>query len=96
MVRAYGMSDDLVEIEGDEYPYDEVGCYDRDVKIWFDDGTVICVGYGKQDLAVWYIEVEEKGSAKSELEICEDEDADIYSDIFEIDANFVRCEVISK
>lgn len=96
MVRVYGMSDDLVEIEGAEYPYDEVECYDRDVKIWFDDGTVIRVGYGKKDLAVWYIEVEEKGSAKSELEICEDEDSDIYSDIFEIDANFVRCEVISK
>lgn len=51
MVRVYGMSDDLVEIEGAEYPYDEVGCFDSDVRIWFDDGTVIRVGYGKPNLA---------------------------------------------
>lgn len=96
MVRVYGMSDDLVEIEGAEYPYDEVGCFDSDVRIWFDDGTVICVGYGKQNLGVWFIEVEEEGSANNELFICEDEDEEIYSDIFDIDANFLRCEVIHK
>lgn len=96
MVRVYGMSDDLVEIEVAEYPYDEVGCFDSDVRIWFDDGTVIRVGYGKQNLGVWFIEVEEEGSANNELFICEDEDAEIYSDIFDIDANFVKCEVIHK
>ena len=96
MVRVYGMSDDLVEIEGAEYPYDEVGCFDSDVRIWFDDGTVIRVGYSKPNLGVWFIEVEEEGSANSELFICEDENADIYSDIFEIDANFLKCEVIEN
>lgn len=96
MVKVYGYSDDLVEIDGAPYPYDEVGCYDRDVRIWFDDGTVIRVGYGKQELAVWYIEVEEKGTAKSELQICEDEEAEIYSDIFEIEADFLKCEAIGE
>lgn len=96
MVRVYGMSDDLVEIEGAEYPYDEVGCFDSDVRIWFDDGAVIRVGYGKPNLGVWFIEVEEEGSASNELFICEDEDEEIYSDIFDIDANFLRCEVIHK
>lgn len=62
MVRVYGMSDDLVEIEGAEYPY----------------------------------EVEEEGSANNELFVCENEDDDICSDIFDIDANFLRCEVIHK
>lgn len=94
MVRVYGMSDDLVEIEGAEYPYDEVGCFDSDVRIWFDDGTIIRVGYAKPNLAVWYIEVEQEGSANTNLLICEDENADIYSDIFDIDAKFVKCEVL--
>lgn len=94
MVRVYGMSDDLVEIEGAEYPYDEVGCFDSDVRIWFDDGTIIRVGYAKPNLAVWYIEVEQQGSANTNLLICEDENADIYSDIFDIDAKFVKCEVL--
>lgn len=96
MVRVYGVSDDLVEIEGAEYPYDEVGCFDSDVRIWFDDGTVIRVGYGKPNLAVWFIDVEEEGSANTDLFICEDENADIYSDIFDIDANFIKCEVIPR
>ena len=39
MVKIYGCSDDLVEIEGSKYPEDEIGCYDSDVKIWFSDGT---------------------------------------------------------
>lgn len=96
MVRVYGMSDDLVEIEGAEYPYDEVGCFDSDVRIWFDDGTIIRVGYSKPNLAVWYIEVEQEGSANTNLLICEDENADIYSDIFDIDAKFVKCEVLDE
>lgn len=96
MVRVYGMSDDLVEIEGAEYPYDEVGCFDSDVRVWFDDGTIIRIGYGKPNLAVWYIKIEEKGTANAALYICTDEDANIYSDTFEIDAKFVKCEVVNK
>lgn len=96
MVRVYGASDDLVEIEGAEYPYDEVGCFDSDVRIWFDDGTIIRVGYGKNNLAIWFIEVEKEGLANTNLFICEDETANIYSDIFEIEAKFLKCEVIHK
>jgi hypothetical protein len=35
-----------------------------------------------------------KGDAKQKLTICDDEDAEIYSDIFEIDADFDKCTVI--
>ena len=31
MVKVYGVSDDLVEIEGSSYWEDEIGCYDKDV-----------------------------------------------------------------
>lgn len=31
MVKIYGVSDDLVEIEGSDWPEDEIGCYDQAV-----------------------------------------------------------------
>lgn len=93
MVKVYGCSDDLVEIEGSTYEEDEIGCYDRDVLIYFTDGTVIRVHYGKPDLGVWKITVEERGSAPQILTECVDEDADIYSDMFEISAEIRKHEV---
>lgn len=95
MVRVYGYSDDLVEIEGSNYCEDEIGCYNQDVIIAFEDGTQIKVGYGKGDLAVWYIILEREGTAEYNLYICNDEDADIYSDIFEINSEITchRLEV---
>lgn len=86
MVRVYGCSDDLVEIEGSNYYEDEIGCYNQDVIISFEDGTQIRIGYGKGDLAVWYIIVEGEGTSEYNLYICSDEDADIYSDILEINS----------
>ena len=85
MVKIYGASDDLVEIEGSAVEQ-EIGCYEQDVRIRFLDGTIIRVGYPKEDMAVWWIEVEADGTAERTLTICEDEDADIYSDVFEIDS----------
>lgn len=96
MVKVYGCSDDLVEIENSKYKEDEIGCYGKDVRIRFIDGTVIRVGYPKKNIAVWFIEVENKGSAKQFLGICEDEDADIYSDVFEIDSEIRSHSVIKK
>lgn len=96
MIKVYGCSDDLVEIEGSVYKEYEIGCYYKDVRIRFIEGTVIRVGYPKKDIAVWFIEVEKKGTAKQFLEICEDEDADIYSDVFEIDSEIRSYSVIKK
>ena len=94
--KVYGMSDDLVEIETDQniYPFDEIGCFDSMVRILFTDDTVIEVEYGKEGKGIWKIEVTHKGNAKQKLTICDDEDADIYSDIFESDADFDECIVI--
>lgn len=94
MVKIFGYSDDLVEIEGSNYEEDEIGCYDQDVRIWFKDGTIIRIGYGKPNMAVWYIQIEQKGSAEQMLKICEDENDDPYSDIFWIDAGIKRHRVI--
>ena len=94
MVKVYGASDDLVEIENSEYKEDEIGCYDHDVRIHFLDGTVIRVGYSKDGLAIWWIEIEKQGTAEHKLIICDDEDARIYSDIFEIDSEIKSHSVI--
>lgn len=96
MIRVFGCSDDLVECEGAEYPNDEIGCFERDVLITFSDGTTIMVGYPKPGIAVWWIEVERRGTAEQTLTRCFDEDADIYSDIFEIDSDVEHVSVIPK
>lgn len=96
MVKVYGASDDLVEIENTKYKEDEIGCYDHDVRIRFLDGTVIRVGYPKEGLAIWWIEIEKQGTAEQKLTICDDEDAKIYSDIFEIDSEIKSHSVIKQ
>jgi len=96
MIRVYGCSDDLVEIEGAKYPNDEVGCYEKDVRIEFEDGSVIRVGYPKDGLAVWWIKYEHIGTARADFDECVDEDADIYSDIFYIDSKVKKVDVIDK
>ena len=93
MIRVYGYSDDLVEIENSTYEEDEIGCYGRDVLLYFVDGTVIRVHYGKPGLGIWKITVQEQGSAPQILTECEDADADIYSDIFEISAEIWKHEM---
>ena len=96
MVKVYGASDDLVEIENSQYKEDEIGCYDHDVRIRFLDGTVIRVGYPKDGLSIWLIEIEKQGTAEHKLSICDDEDARIYSDIFEIDSEIKSHSVIKQ
>lgn len=97
MVKVYGASDDLCEIENSKYKEDEIGCFDKSVKIVFTDGTRILVSYPKTpELAVWKIEVLDKGTAYSRLTECFDEDAKIYSDVFEIDAEIVRHTLVRR
>ena len=93
MIRVYGASDDLVEIEGSQYEAAEIGCYNGAVQIGFVDGTQILLTYGKCDLAIWKIEVLVQGARPYELTLCNDEGAEIYSDIFEIDAEVAWHEV---
>lgn len=95
-IKVYGASDDLVEIEGSSYKENEIGCFENDVRIRFTDGTVIRVGYPKDGLSVWWIEVEKTGKAYHFLEECVDENAQIYSDCFYIDAEIKSHSVIKQ
>jgi hypothetical protein len=89
MTKVYGYSDDNLVIEGAPYPADEIGCFDCEVKVRFSDGTLIKAQYGKDNKGIWGIEVIEKGTAAQKLIECFDEDAELYSDVFEIDADYV-------
>lgn len=96
MIKVYGCSDDLVEVEGAPYPYDEIGCFERNVRIWFSDGTEILVGYPKEEGAIWWINRIKQGDADQAMLFCHDEDAEPYSDILWIDSEFVRAELVRK
>lgn len=96
MIRVYGYSDDNLVLDGAPYPADEIDCFEQDVIVDFDDGTQIRAGYSKPNLDVWYIKVEKQGTAKQELTECFDEDAELYSDIFEIDAKYVKHRKVDK
>lgn len=79
-MRVYGASDDLIEVEG----VGEHGCYadaEKGVYVFLSDGTDLLVRYGKEIGAIWAIEVLAKGSAFERLDVCLDEDAEIYSDV---------------
>lgn len=96
MAKVYGYSDDIVCVEHIEGGCTEIDCFDHDVGIRFEDGTVIRVGYPKNGMAVWWIEVETDGVAYSDLKECTDEDAKIYSDVFTIDAEIESYCVLDR
>lgn len=93
MTRVYGHSDDTVEIIGSDYPETEIPCFDSDVRICFTDGTIIRLYYGKGDKAIWQCIVEQEGDQPHFTVICDDEDARIYSDIFQTEAEVLWHEV---
>lgn len=84
-VKIYGQSDDLIEIKNDKN-FDEIGCFNQTTTIWFSDNTIIAVKYGKDGKGIWEIKEIQGGHAPRKLTSCYDEDADVYSDIFEIEA----------
>ena len=96
MIRIYGYSDDLVEVERDGQFHKEVDAYDVDIRFEFSDGTQIRVGYCKPELGIWYIIVEKQGSAEQTLDVCLVQDEESYSDEFRIDAEIVAMEAVPQ
>lgn len=83
--KIHGASDDLIEFIGDVYG--EVGHYsgskdDNPCLVVLSDGTLLAVNYGKPALGgVWSVTAINKGTLFDRIDTCEDEDADIYSDV---------------
>lgn len=75
--KVYGCSDDLVEIEGDvtgEVPAS------KGALLIFSDDTLLELKYGKDNKAIWGIDLLQAGSLFAGLTICLDEESDLYSD----------------
>lgn len=92
-VTIYGYSDDLVEIENSQYKEDEIDCYDKAIRFYFVDGTIISICYAQG--GVWKITHEAIGKAWYELTRCEDDDDDAYSDVFKIDSEIISYKVFT-
>lgn len=61
MVEICGGGDSYVFIDNSTYEFDVIWCYNSDVRIQFDDGTVLLMG--RDDDGCWVAFVENKGSA---------------------------------
>lgn len=79
--KIYGCSDDLVEFRGDIE--DEIGAYMAQGKgLLLSDGTVLECSYPKTpDLGVWGFKLVRTGRLFDRIEECNDEDAEVYSDV---------------
>ena len=83
--KVYGASDDLIEFEGDVRG--EVGAsfhrgYEAEGDlVFFSDGTLLNVKYGKADMAVWRIIVITGGKLFQRVEPCYSENAIPWSDV---------------
>lgn len=88
MIKVYGASDDLVEIEGDIE--EEFGAYDCKGYLMFSNGVLLTIEYG--DMGIWRIECLADPNNVVEIEKCPpNDDDDPYSDIANIkdDIKFV-------
>ncbi|MDD5358240.1 MAG: hypothetical protein PHX80_03785 [Candidatus Nanoarchaeia archaeon] len=84
MTKIYGRSDDLIEFEGDFFgEYGKCGTDESEhgVLCVVSDGTHLEVKYGKGGAGIWEVKLLKTGDLFDRIEPCEDEDADIYSDI---------------
>ena len=82
--KVYGKSDDLVDFDGDVWG--EVGCFgtddsERGVLVVFSDGTMLEVKYGKLGQGIWGINALKRGPLLDRIDLCDDADAEIYSDV---------------
>lgn len=77
MLKIYGTSDDLIEIEGQME--DEINIYDCGLKIEFTDGTIVQFDYSSD--GIWECVAINKGDKFDYIEEHDPMDEDNYSDI---------------
>ena len=86
MVKIYGSSDDLVCLDNSNYGVDVKG-----VRLFLDDDTILVVRYTN---GIWRIEIERKGTAPYQHEVCAGNDEADYSDIFCTESDVIAHEII--
>lgn len=81
MVKIYGVSDDLIEIEGDIRQ--EIEAYEQVKHICLSDGLIVKINYDGE----WNIKIVKKGDSPVKYTPSEGVDSKNYSDIIEINGN---------
>ena len=79
-IQIHGESDDIVVIRGSKFFSNDYDCFEKNVRIYFDDGTILRMEYD----GTWKAVVEISGSAVHRISKLINND-DYYSDLFEID-----------
>jgi len=92
--KIYGASDDLIEAEGDVCA--EHGGGEDEFLLTCSDGTVLTIKYGKGGLGIWAIQLVNQGTLLNRIEVCDDEDADVYSDVAYFDDGLKYVYVASR
>lgn len=82
--KVYGASDDLIEFEGELY--DEGGCFgtdddDHGVSVFFSDGTVLELKYGKMGRGIWGITLINQGVLFDHITYCVNDEENPSSDV---------------
>lgn len=77
--KVYGASDDLIEFADDFVG--EASGGSKPKLVILSDGTLLEVRYGKGDDGIWEVKCLKKGSLFDRIDICDDGDADPYSDV---------------
>lgn len=96
--RVFGEQKDVVIIEVAGKDAIEVPAVNSIVKLWFSDGTVLGIKYGKDSLMypnIWNIRILSQGSAEHNYKQCFRETLLYYSDVYETEAELVECNVIT-
>lgn len=80
MIKIFGASDDLIEVEGDiEEEFSPAHGKKEYSYLGFSDGTILRVMYTEP--GVWRITPEVRGSAVLEIQQCSMDDEENYSDV---------------
>ena len=82
--KIYGCSDDNIDFDGDVSG--EVGCYGTDesehgVLLVCSDGTLLDVKYCMTVGGVWGIKLIQSGTLFERIDVCNDSEAKVYSDV---------------
>lgn len=78
--QIYGYGDDLIYFAGDLSGEVERAPGEGPTLIACSDGTVLEVEYGKGLLEIWAVRLVRAGDLFERIDVCEDEDAERYSD----------------
>ena len=97
--KIYGEGSGTVVIEVPGKKPTEIHAADSIFKFWFSDGTVFGIKYGKYSKLypnIWHITILNKGTASFAYKQCFKETLLYNSDVYEIDAELTRYEVMPK